>query len=580
VKTGKILREYKGISALQAAFYPTIPFFVTADGRRAIFYSAESKDANELIVWHLESGAVIHRHKIETYIDILTATPDGRKAANLSVDGGTSTVTIVDFETGQVVTGLKIPLEGIKVLTITPDGSKIILGTNKSTVIIWDLQTCTETMLGTHGTDNFWRAGQPDGSFHPSRIYFLAVVSNGKELVSVSTDGYMIIWDLISRQILRKLQIFKGSPGMFTQPVSVTPDGSKAVSASTDNNCIRLWDLRQKGGGESSTTLAYRVVHVAITPDGSKAISGYEDGTLRIWDNVKGEIINEFKANYKEIKSVAISRDGSRAYSGSHDTVRSQDIIETWDLKKGELLDTLDPGAMVLAISSDGRRSLLSNISNKGEFKSLSLKTGKIEHEFKFGIETTKLAISSDSGMAVFAIGSSVYYANLVTGAWIEIKGIMAEEFEETFNSIAISSDGRWVAGGSDDGTSIADIGALKKLVFSASDIKISRLPISNMQAIANGGGMVLLGSPDRKLRLFDLNRKMQDTIGELIATFVADYNLESCDISEDGSVIIAGDWGGMLHILHLERHGKNTSANTSTSSNTISKFWKKFTKR
>jgi hypothetical protein len=66
------------------------------------------------------------------------------------------------------------------------------------------------------------------------------------------------------------------------------------------------------------------------------------------------------------------------------------------------------------------------------------------------------------------------------------------------------------------------------------------------------------------------------DTQGrELIASFVADYSLSSCNISEDGSKLIAGDKAGNVHILHLEGYDKGIDENS-----TLLKGWKKYMKR
>lgn len=87
--------------------------------------------------------------------------------------------------------------------------------------------------------------------------------------------------------------------------VSVTSDGRRAVSASSDET-LRLWDLES---GECLRTLeghAKEVAGVSVTPDGRRAVSGSMDQTLRVWDLESGACVTLFLAS-APITSVAIS---------------------------------------------------------------------------------------------------------------------------------------------------------------------------------------------------------------------------------------------------------------------------------
>jgi WD40 repeat protein len=75
--------------------------------------------------------------------------------------------------------------------------------------------------------------------------------------------------------------------------VAITPDGSRAVSAS-DDHTLRVWDLQS---GQSLRTLEGHlgwVLEVAITPDGRRAVSASHDSALRVWDLQSGEEIATF----------------------------------------------------------------------------------------------------------------------------------------------------------------------------------------------------------------------------------------------------------------------------------------------
>jgi WD40 repeat protein len=90
--------------------------------------------------------------------------------------------------------------------------------------------------------------------------------------------------------------------------VGITPDGSRAISASADNT-LRMWDLESC---QSVHTLAGHtglVNAVALTPDGRCAVSASADYTLRVWDIESGIHIATFTGESPMLRC-AIAPDG------------------------------------------------------------------------------------------------------------------------------------------------------------------------------------------------------------------------------------------------------------------------------
>jgi WD40 repeat protein len=65
--------------------------------------------------------------------------------------------------------------------------------------------------------------------------------------------------------------------------VAVTPDGSRAVSGSSDGS-VRVWDLPSRRARATLAGGIGQVFAVAITPDKTMAVSGGEDGSVQVWD--------------------------------------------------------------------------------------------------------------------------------------------------------------------------------------------------------------------------------------------------------------------------------------------------------
>jgi WD40 repeat protein len=75
---------------------------------------------------------------------------------------------------------------------------------------------------------------------HTSSVYSVAVTPDGTKIVSGSDDYTIKIWDLASAGG-RLLNTLKGHTSTLTS-IAITPDGTKIVSGS-DDKTIKVWDL-------------------------------------------------------------------------------------------------------------------------------------------------------------------------------------------------------------------------------------------------------------------------------------------------------------------------------------------------
>jgi len=100
------------------------------------------------------------------------------------------------------------------------------------------------------------------------------VTTDGKNIVSASTDKTIKIWDLISGQERRTLQ----GHTKDVCAVDITADGKYIVSASWDKT-IKVWDL-QSGKEITTFTGEASFYCCAIAPDGRTIVAGDYSGKL------------------------------------------------------------------------------------------------------------------------------------------------------------------------------------------------------------------------------------------------------------------------------------------------------------
>ncbi len=96
------------------------------------------------------------------------------------------------------------------------------------------------------------------------------------------------------------------------------------------------------------------VTAVAVTSDGTRAVSASHDMTLRIWDLATGKALATLQGHTKSLLAVAVTSDGTRAVSASHDMT-----LRIWDLATGKALAALEGnidqiGRGAMAVTPDG----------------------------------------------------------------------------------------------------------------------------------------------------------------------------------------------------------------------------------
>ena len=284
-----------------------------------------------------ESLQTLEEHLDRVYS--VAYSPDGTKIISGSED---NTVNIWYANTGDCLKTLAGHSESVYSVAYSPDGTKFISGSGDATIKIWDANTrkCLKTLEG-------------DSSY----VWSVAYSPDGKRIISGSEDRTVKIWDANTGQCLKTLI---GHSDCILS-VAYSPDGTKIISGSFDRT-IKIWDANT---GECLQTLeghSESVYSVAYSPDGTKIISGSCDKTIKIWDANTGEYLKTLAGHSGYVESLAYSPDGKKIISGSADNT-----IKIWDANTGECLKTLEGHSdwvRSVAYSPDGTKIVSGSFDN------------------------------------------------------------------------------------------------------------------------------------------------------------------------------------------------------------------------
>lgn len=173
-----------------------------------------------------------------------------------------------------------------------------------------------------------------DAGGHTNTVWKLAFANNGRELVTVSDDKSLRVWDLATGESLRVLRppIAAGDVGQL-RAVAVSPVGDLlAMAGYTLDDAIYLVSLatgrlKQTLRGHENVTLA-----VAFSPDGALLGSANADHTARLWNVKTGECVHVLAGHAHRVRDLCFAPQGRYAATASYDGT-----VRVWETTTGQL---------------------------------------------------------------------------------------------------------------------------------------------------------------------------------------------------------------------------------------------------
>lgn len=526
----------------------------TPDGKRAVSAAHDGV----LRVWSLRSGrctAVMEGHSGR--INSMDVSPDGKTAATVGEDrvacvwdvktgaclkkleGHSSWVTYVEFycsgqrllttsgdgtaiawsvDCGEVGKVLEGHSGAVLSAAVTRRGRFAVTCSDDGSVRVWDFSaSSTHTpkwhegriraltardglLVATAGDDCLARLwNSPLGEYrgllkgHAVPIRWAQFSQDGTRLVTASPDRQVCVWDCVTMKLLHQLPVFKGSR---MKSFAVSGDASIGVICLFDST-VTLWDLAKgeptvylQKWGERDEALGHTsaVNEVLMTSDGTTVVTLSKDYTARIWDAATGTCLHVLRGHTDTISGGCIS-DGNR--NGVVVTYSFDSTVRLWSLNGGPSLMTipLDSSVTKMTLTKSGDR--FAAALSDGNIVLCNLRQqqvqGKVSNQRDQG---EMLEIRDERSPPLLPHRSAVKL--------IRVKG-----HADTITGLSFSSDGRFLATCSIDGTA----------------------------------------------RLIDA------ATGALLGVFVSDGGLTCCHYDSVNESIVAGTDRGIVHFIDVSEH-------------------------
>lgn len=193
---------------------------------------------------------------------------------------------------------------------------------------------------------------------------------DGEKLITGSDDGKVIFWNVREGIPIDTIQAYD----RFVFNVQMSSDGTMLMTS--DSQIIKIWDTRTKQLKQQITPKGVSISSVAFSPDGKQIVTssleipnGYEKQKeiTSLWDTKTGNLIRTIRKSHPGNRWAEFSPDGKYIIGGDTDPVVAAymkvplgppmqipgPVTRFWDAKTGMLIKTLKTAGTNNGISPD-----------------------------------------------------------------------------------------------------------------------------------------------------------------------------------------------------------------------------------
>jgi WD40 repeat protein len=473
--------------------------------------------------------------------------PDGKRIALI---GQENTLRVVEIATEKEVFQKQVRQDDeyrLLNMTFSHDGKKLAwVGEDEKTFALWNIAT------GESGLQ--FRSPERVESVHfsPDGTRIAAVYSDSKEPppgLGFSHGGSIRLWDAETGKELRKT----AAPSGAIETVVFSPDGKWLAGGADQDGVAHLWDVET--GKELSRTGEHQgaVCSAAFSADGRTALTGCVDRVIRVWDADRGGLTRRLEVGQDgnpglfqvvfsdDRKSAAVvnPRGGGEVWdlgAGSRRAALDEegvifeahfapdgktfaargmfDNVRLWDARTGKRTSRLgidSAGLGSFAFSPDGKTILTKHDDHEPHGANISFWDVALDKELRSWPVPPYLfpvVFAPDGRTVVAARGGEVNVWDAVSGRELS-RMIMPKggPAQSSLGTLAISPDGRTLAGGSYSGAiCLWEVGTTRSRgVLTGHRARISSLDFSP------DGARLISGSNDTTALIWDLTGLADD---------------------------------------------------------------------
>jgi len=304
----------------------------SADGKLVVTGASGNRAAldapadNTAILWDAANGKKLKTFDLGDTGGVWSVTLS-RDAKQL-VTGSLRQAMLWDAASGKKTRSFEGSVTGLEQMVASRDGKRIVttLSDAKAT-ILWDSTGPRKIDVGSNPS-------------YPG----LALNGDGKFLLNMSA-GKATLWDTATS---KKLQTFAEGP----MDLALCDDGKIVVTHSPDGTSTHIWDavtgkktqsIKQDSAGFAPgyLTRAAYTIPFSLSADGKFIVTGSSDGkTANQWDAGTGKKLMTFNLFDKEVRGVAVSRDGKRVLTRTN--LFDSTTMIVWDAATGKRVVTFD----------------------------------------------------------------------------------------------------------------------------------------------------------------------------------------------------------------------------------------------